>query len=384
MWIEKRMVHGKPRYCFIERYKSSLTGCYKRVSVTYGKKTRQVQKEATRELEDKIQEALAKEGHAVRDITMEQLEKNFLNTYIKQVRYNTYHNAKVILDRFINNIGKSSRPTSITTIWLNRYFSNQLYRDQCPLCNNTVRDKKGKINLLLTYAVDYGYLRNNPMDKVKISWKDESQRRRDEIENKYLTADEFHKIIEDCKDRRLPHYADALTLQCLTGLRFGELCALKPQNILHKNGKTYLQINSTLIWKRSPLQPVISHTTKTFAGKRTIILSPEAAQIVNKRAKGKSPNALLFTAKNKRPLNVNCVDATLKRIARKQKINKNLSTHIFRHTHVSVLADMGVPLRVIQKRVGHANGDITTKIYMHVTKQAQQEFENKIAEIDSF
>lgn len=47
MWIEQRSVHGKVRYCFIERYKSSLTGHYRRVSVTYGKKTPQVVKAAT-------------------------------------------------------------------------------------------------------------------------------------------------------------------------------------------------------------------------------------------------------------------------------------------------------------------------------------------------
>lgn len=43
---------------------------------------------------------------------------------------------------------------------------------------------------------------------------------------------------------------------------------------------------------------------------------------------------------------------------------------------------MDVPLRVIQKRVGHAKGDITTQIYMHVTKQAQDDFENQIGKID--
>ncbi len=47
------------------------------------------------------------------------------------------------------------------------------------------------------------------MDKVKITWKNESSRRRDEIENKYLTIDEYHSIINDCIDRNMQYYADA-------------------------------------------------------------------------------------------------------------------------------------------------------------------------------
>ena len=53
MWIENRevLVNGKleNRYCFVERYKSTLTGKYRKVSVTYGKKTPQVEKAATQE-----------------------------------------------------------------------------------------------------------------------------------------------------------------------------------------------------------------------------------------------------------------------------------------------------------------------------------------------
>lgn len=47
-----------------------------------------------------------------------------------------------------------------------------------------------------------------------------------------------------------------------------------------------------------------------------------------------------------------------------------MSTHIFRHTHISKLAELGVPLYVIQQRVGHANSKITRQIYLHVTDEA--------------
>lgn len=391
MWIEKRSVQGKTRYCFIERYKSSLTGHYRRVSVTYGKKTPQVVKAATRELEEKIQKALAEEGQAVRKITMQELETRFLDGYEKQVRYNTYHNGEIFLDEFVKACGPSTRPSAITTVWLNRYFNDQLYRDKRPLTNGTVKSKKGAINLLFNYAVNFGFLSENPMDKVRITWKDETARRRDEIENKYLTIDEYHSIINDCIDRNMQYYADAFKLQFLTGIRFGELSALQVNDVIEEDGKMYLRIDSTMIWKENPARHVISDTPKTFAGLRTIILSPEAVDIVKRRMKGKDQDSLLFaynqmatTYDQQRPLNINTANQVLKRVATRQKIDKEVTTHYFRHTHVSVLADMNVPLRVIQKRIGHANGDLTVKIYLHVTKKTQEDFENRISEIDQY
>ena len=259
MWIEKRSVQGKTRYCFIERYKSSLTGHYRRVSVTYGKKTPQVVKAATRELEEKIQKALAEEGRAVRKITMQELETRFLDDYEKQVRYNTYHNGEIFLDEFVKACGPSTRPSAITTVWLNRYFNDQLYRDKLPLTNGTVKSKKSAINLLFNYAVSFGFLSENPMDKVRITWKDETARRRDEIENKYLTIDEYHSIINDCIDRNMQYYADAFQLQFLTGIRFGELSGLQVNDIIKENGKVYLRIDGTMIWKKRPYRHFLSH-----------------------------------------------------------------------------------------------------------------------------
>lgn len=38
-----------------------------------------------------------------------------------------------------------------------------------------------------------------------------------------------------------------------------------------------------------------------------------------------------------------------------------------RHTHVAMLAEAGMPLETIMRRVGHANSQVTKEVYMHVT-----------------
>lgn len=52
--------------------------------------------------------------------------------------------------------------------------------------------------------------------------------------------------------------------------------------------------------------------------------------------------------------------------------NKKISSHIFRHTHISILAELSVPLKAIMERVGHNDPNTTLKIYTHVTDKMKQ------------
>ena len=71
----------------------------------------------------------------------------------------------------------------------------------------------------------------------------------------------------------------------------------------------------------------------------------------------------------------NSIQAANKRLDK--PINKPRSSHIFRHTLVSYLAENGVPLKAIMDRVGHDDSDTTMKIYTHVTNKMK----NKVVEI---
>lgn len=395
MWIENRevLVNGKleNRYCFVERYKSTLTGKYRKVSVTYGKKTPQVVKAATQELERKINKALAEESEFVQTATLSQVSTAFLEQYQKRVQPSTYKNGALFIKKFVDDFGHDTIISNISQRSLNRYFNDMLYNNERDLTNGTVRAIKNKVSVLFDFAVTYGYLKDNNIKKVKIEWKNENARKRNQIENKYLTQDEYRKIIDDCLINGADHYADVFKLQYLTGMRFGEASGLRVQDVIKENGKTYLDINHSLVFLSSPSRYYLSDSTKTFAGMRKIILSPEATKIVERHMHNKDLDALLFAYNpsaphfaDQKPLNINNANTMLKRIIERQKIDKDVTTHYFRHTHVSVLADMDVPLRVIKDRIGHADTNITEKIYMHVTKKARQDFEAKIAQIDNF
>ena len=55
-----------------------------------------------------------------------------------------------------------------------------------------------------------------------------------------------------------------------------------------------------------------------------------------------------------------------------------LSTHMFRHTHVALLVEAGVPIKVISERLGHAKVDTTLDIYTHVTENMKLDLRLKL------
>ncbi len=63
----------------------------------------------------------------------------------------------------------------------------------------------------------------------------------------------------------------------------------------------------------------------------------------------------------------------------------NVGFHAFRHTHASMLLNVGVPYKQIQLRLGHASLQMTMDIYAHLSKESLKEtasiFERKMTSL---
>ena len=108
---------------------------------------------------------------------------------------------------------------------------------------------------------------------------------------------------------------------------------------------------------------------------REVDLSKKAIEIYQETLSLSSDSTFLFTTSNNTPIQINALNAYLR--AHKEEMgfdrNRTISTHIFRHTHISKLAEIGVPLHVIQRRVGHASEKITREIYLHITNKMKSD-----------
>ncbi len=56
----------------------------------------------------------------------------------------------------------------------------------------------------------------------------------------------------------------------------------------------------------------------------------------------------------------------------KNLLGRQLSPHALRHTHVTMLAESGVPLETISRHLGHSDGHTTRDVYFHVTKRMEE------------
>ena len=64
-----------------------------------------------------------------------------------------------------------------------------------------------------------------------------------------------------------------------------------------------------------------------------------------------------------------------------RKVNipgKHITTHVFRHTYISMLAADEVPLKAIMQQVGHNDPKTTLAIYTHVTESMEKQLQDSL------
>lgn len=59
----------------------------------------------------------------------------------------------------------------------------------------------------------------------------------------------------------------------------------------------------------------------------------------------------------------------------------HLTSHVLRHSHISLLVEMNVPIKMIMERVGHSDEKTTIQIYTHVTERMNQDLSEKLESI---
>lgn len=62
--------------------------------------------------------------------------------------------------------------------------------------------------------------------------------------------------------------------------------------------------------------------------------------------------------------------------------DKHVTTHTFRYTHISLLAESGVQIKAIMERVGHSDVKTTLQIYNQVTKLSEEKLVQEISSWD--
>lgn len=377
MWSEKTK-DGKTK--FREQYKDPLTGKYRKVSVTFDKNTNSTRRKAQIALEAKIQDKLkhVQDGNIKKGITLGQVIKEWEPVYKSQVLSGTYYSWKSYKKQIEKRIGNEVLVSKITPKYLINLYEDMLYRENYD--KSFVVQLKAKMNHIMKYAYQHDYISSLPTANLEINWP--KKRKKATIEEKFLDDDELKKVIDYFNTVHSPYkrlYTDVCKWQYLTGMRIGETLTLQKKNVKKVDDQYFATVDGTLVYHGLKLKEQFkSPLPKTDDSNRTVLLPREAVEIYRNYSQDKKSNDFLFSTYNNRFISIDAINHILGAAKADLRINKTISTHTFRHTHVSKLAELGVPLYIIQKRLGHSDSEITSRVYLHVTKKAQKKYDKII------
>ena len=368
MWVENSK-SGK--YLFREKYIDRLTGKEKTASITFEKDNRKTRAEASRLLNAKIAKINSKDNKVIIPITFKELVDNWEKIYTSTLSPNTVLSVKANIKILTKSIGNDTLVDKINSIYLTKKIEDLMFGDE-NISESYAKTLKTRLNKIFEYGISHGHLENNPIEKVKIPKKKKDMTN---IKEFFLEQEELDKLMNYLQDHNYRYYLLAQWLY-LNGLRAGEGVAMQKSDVVISEDRQYCIVNGTLEYHGKKIDEQIkSKNPKTFSGFREVDLNSKAVEIYNEAVKLTPNSDFLFTTSNNTPIQINALNTYFRKHKERMGFSpdKDLSTHIFRHTHVSKLAEIGVPLHVIQRRVGHKNEGITKDIYLHITQRMKNE-----------
>jgi integrase len=187
---------------------------------------------------------------------------------------------------------------------------------------------------------------------------------------RFFNGDEARRIIGTAPEP----YRTMFAIAAMTGLRVGELLALQIDA---------LDFERRIIHVRQSVWCGRMQTVKSKASCADIAMPEVLASLLRQYLKTWRPNPakLLFLNRAGRPYNANkVVQKGLWPVLDELKI-KRCGLHAFRHTHTSLLLEVGAPPTVAQAQLRHSDPRITLAIYGHVIGDSQRSAVEKVAEI---
>ena len=373
----RELENGKYRY--YEKYFDLEENKWKQVSITLTSKTRQAQKQARMLLEEKIEnkkENIEKEKTEVRKITVKEAYEEYLNIRKSELKRSTFKSQKYTIIGEIRKL-EDYLLMNVTS----RIVQNILLELPCSAEHR--KNKKVLLNLFFKYCLNVGYISENPIDNVVLPKRKKNLKKVRKKQNKYLTRAEVVQYLNFLeKEEKNQRVRLIVEFMYLTGLRFGEVLALTLEDI--DFGNKTLEVKHTLHTSGSKAE-IFLDSPKSLASYRVIGISDRVLEIIEEYLFMEKEGGFIFT-KNGNPFMIFSFNDFLKRSFKRSGIQKEedfvLTTHVFRHSHISLLAELEVPIKAIMERVGHTNEKMTLGVYTHVTEQMKFNITEKLDKLD--
>ncbi len=301
-----------------------------------------------------------------KDQTVKQLFERWLAVHKTKIRHSTYLTYRGAVYNHVLPAFGYLPLRKLTAQELDAFYARKIEEG---LSSYRVRGIHMVISMALKQAVRWRLIVRNIAEDV--SPPRETQHR----EKRVLTPDQAQRLLDAAKGHRLEAM---LTLALATGMRRGEILALRWQDIDFQSRSLTVQRSLS----RLP-GGYREHEPKTASGKRRIALPSfviEALQQHHTRqleAKLRAGPAweehnLVFCNIYGRFLSSSSLHKLFTSLLRKAGL-PHIRFHDLRHSAATILLAMKVPVKVVQELLGHSSIAITLGVYGHVLPSMQDE-----------
>lgn len=206
-----------------------------------------------------------------------------------------------------------------------------------------------RLSTLLNFAVKMGWMQANPLSKAGVIGKVAKRQ-------KFWTFEEYQRfrdaVLNDVQNRKGSFfYATCFDVLFYSGMRISEFLGLGISdidgNVIHIRKSHHDGYKSTAL--------------KNEASRRDVTMPPSVMGEVREyiaRLPERPETRLFFVTEE-------MLRACMKRAAEAAGL-PYITIHGLRHSHVSHLISLGMPLPVISRRVGHVSPNITLSVYSHM------------------
>ena len=249
---------------------------------------------------------------------------------------------------------------------------------QEPLSAKTVKNIHGILSKALSTAVDVGYIKNNPTERVTLP-------RVEKTQIVPLTDQQVKAFMAACTGH---DFERVFKLILFTGLREGEALGLTWDCVDFDAGT--LKITKQL-QKRPERDGGYTFAPLKNDKARTITAAPFVMQLLREQYRAQTAQrlqagevwqgwqsakeretGLVFTRDNGRNLDVTMVYKAYKKLA-EQIGAPDSRVHDLRHTYAVLSLQNGDPIKTVQDNLGHATAAFTLDVYGHVSEKMKED-----------
>jgi integrase len=223
----------------------------------------------------------------------------------------------------------------------------------------TIANRHGFLSGALGAAVAKGLIPANPAAGRRLPrTTGDPNENDDDHDMRMLSRAEFDGLLDACAE----YYRPLLRFAVASGMRWGEITALKPGDIDQEAHTVKIR----RAWKYSSKGYRIG-PVKTKRSKRTINVSDDVLAALD------YTHQWLFTDERGRPVRYHLFKPQVwDRAATKAELDPKPTPHDLRHTCASWLLANGQPLTTVSRILGHENIQITADTYTDVDRTSHQ------------